>query len=148
MQATLRGDDVTPGQWRVTQGADAANDGSAEAPQTRDMAFEPNAEVALTLAPHQATVLEFSLIDAGAPMSARPDVGLDPSDVRIRGRTAEVTVHSLGGVDAPAGEVIIETADGRVVGRQAFAALPAPADLLPKTTVVRVALPSGVGRIT
>ncbi|WP_426051853.1 LamG-like jellyroll fold domain-containing protein [Brevundimonas sp. SL161] len=143
VQATLRGAEVTPGQWRVTQGIDADNDGSADATQSSDMTFEPDAEVALTLAPRQATVLEFSLTEAGAPMSSRPDVGLDPSDVRINGRRAEVTVHSLGGVDAPAGEVIVETADGRVVGRQAFAALPAPADLLPKTTTVRVALTSG-----
>lgn len=142
VQAALRGAEVTPGQWRVTQGIDANNDGLADAPQATEMAFEPGAEVALTLAPHQATVLEFALTEAGAPMSSRPDVGLDIADVRVRGRSAEVTVHSLGGVDAPTGEVVIQTADGREVGRQAFATLAAPTDLLPKTTTVRVILPS------
>jgi hypothetical protein len=79
-------------------------------------------------------------------MAQRPDVGLDPRDVTLSGRSAEVTVHSLGGVDAPTGEVILEDASGAELGRAAVGALPAPADLSPKTQTVRVPLaraPSG-----
>ena len=76
-------------------------------------------------------------------MAQRPDVGLDPEDVVVSGRTARVTVHGLGGVASPAGEVLIEDASGQVVGRAPFPALAAPEDLLPKTATVRVPLPRG-----
>jgi len=143
VQATLTGADVTPGQWRVTEGVDADGDDKADTPQDRTVTFEPGADVPLTLAPKQTTVLEFAMTEAGQPMSSRPDVGLDPEDVVVQGRTARVTVHSLGAVDAPAGQVVIETADGRELARAAFPALPAPSDLLPKTATVSLRLPAG-----
>jgi hypothetical protein len=76
-------------------------------------------------------------------MSARPDVGLDPEDVVISGRSARVTVHGLGGVASPAGEVLVEDASGQMVARAPFGTLAAPDDLLPKTETVRVNLPRG-----
>jgi hypothetical protein len=125
---------------------DADGDDRADAPWTRTVTFEQGVGLPLTLAPKQTTVLEFDLARAGTPMAQRPDVGLDPRDVTLSGRSAEVTVHSLGGIDAPAGEVILEDASGVELGRAAFGALPAPADLLPKTETVRLRLaraPSG-----
>lgn len=145
VQATLTGAEIDPGVWRIDQGVDADSDDRADAPTTTSITFEPGTDLPLTLAPKQAMVLEFTRTTPGAPMSTRPDVGLDPEDVTVRGRTAEVTVHGLGGVASPAGAVVIETADGREVARSAFPALDAPLDLLPKTTKVRVALPGGSG---
>lgn len=144
VQATLTGAGVTPGQWRMSEGLDADCDDKADAPQQRIIDFEPGADVPLTLAPKQATVLEFDLAEAGQPMASRPDVGLDPEDVVVRGRMVQVTVHSLGAIDAPAGRVVIENADGREVAHAPFPALAAPADLLPKTSAVSLRLPAGV----
>jgi len=144
VQATLTGAGVTPGQWRVSEGVDADGDDKADAPQQRTVTFEPGADVPLTLAPKQATVLEFALAQPGQPISGRPDVGLDPEDVVVQGRSVRVTVHSLGAVDAPAGQVVIEAADGRELARAPFPALAAPSDLLPKTATVSLRLPSGV----
>jgi hypothetical protein len=146
VQATLIGGGVAPGDWRVSEGVDADGDDRADAPRTRTVTFEQGVGLPLTLAPKQTTVLEFDLTQAGTPMARRPDVGIDPADVKLSGRSAEVTVHSLGGIDAPAGEVILEDASGVELGRAAFGALPAPADLLPKTETVRLRLaraPSG-----
>ena len=146
VQATLTGADVAPGQWRISRGIDSDGDDTADAPTGVVQTFEPGAEVALTLPPGQTTVLEFTLEQAGQPLSARPDVGLDPEDVVIDGGSARVTVHGLGGVDAPPGEVVIETASGQTIGRAAFPALPTPLDLQPKTATVSVSLPGGVQR--
>lgn len=146
VSATLVGGDVTPGRWSVRQGVDSDGDDRADAPQTGTETFEQGIGLPLTLAPKQTTVLEFDLVEAGTPMSARPDVGLDPEDVRLSGRSAEVRVHSLGGVDAPAGTVVIEDASGVELGRAPFASLSAPADLQPRTQSVLVRLdrtPSG-----
>jgi hypothetical protein len=143
VQATLVGAGVAPGRWSLSQGVDADGDDKADALTTSSIIFEPGAEVALTLPPKQAMVLELALTGAGTPMAQRPDVGLDPEDVALSGRTARVTVHGLGGVASPAGEVLIEDASGQVVGRAPFPALAAPEDLLPKTATVRVALPRG-----
>jgi len=145
VQATLIGAGVTPGQWRLSQGVDADGDDKADAPAASSISFEPGAEVALTLPPKQAVVLELALTEAGTPMAQRPDVGLDPEDVVVSGRGSQrfgrVTVHGLGGVASPAGEVLIEDASGQVVSRATFPALAAPEDLLPKTATVRVNLP-------
>lgn len=52
----------------------------------------------------------------------------------------EVTVHSLGHADAPAGFVVLEDARGKELTRSAFPALAAPRDLQPITTQVRLPL--------
>lgn len=52
----------------------------------------------------------------------------------------EVTVHSLGHADAPAGFVVLEDARGKELARAAFPALAAPHDLQPITTQVRLSL--------
>jgi hypothetical protein len=143
VEATLIGAGVTPGRWALSQGVDADNDDRADAPATSILAFEPGAEVPLTLPPKQAVVLDMRMTQAGTPMAQRPDVGLDPEDVAVSGRTARVTIHGLGGVASPAGEALIEDASGAVVARAPFGALAAPDDLLPKTETVRVALPRG-----
>ena len=57
-----------------------------------------------------------------------------------------VTVHSLGHVATAAGVAVVRDARGREVARTAIPALPAPADLLPKTATVTLPLPVGFVR--
>ncbi|NEL42155.1 MAG: hypothetical protein G3W69_30625, partial [Xanthomonas perforans] len=61
-------------------------------------------------------------------------------DVRVTAETIEVTVHSLGHTDAPAGFVVLEDGHGKELARAAFPALAAPRDLQPITTQVRLPL--------
>jgi hypothetical protein len=56
-------------------------------------------------------------------------------------------VHSLGALDAPAGSLTVENAGGKVLARAATPLLKAPRDLLPKTAVVKLALPAGAVRV-
>ena len=146
VRAAMTGWDVTAGRWTVSGGVDANGDDTADTASTRTIDFGPNASESLTFAPGVATVLTFDLAEAGQSVSSRPDVGLDPQDVAGSGRDLRVTVHGLGAVDSPAGEVIVEDASGREIVRGAFPALAAPLDLQPKTTTVALRLPSGVSR--
>ncbi|NIK08948.1 hypothetical protein FHY11_002458 [Xanthomonas arboricola] len=60
--------------------------------------------------------------------------------MRVTADAIEVTVHSLGHADAPAGFVVLEDGRGKELARAAFPALAAPRDLQPITTQVRLPL--------
>lgn len=60
--------------------------------------------------------------------------------MRVTADAIEVTVHSLGHADAPAGFVVLEDARGKALARAPFPALAAPHNLQPITTQVRLPL--------
>jgi hypothetical protein len=142
--AQMTGWGVAPGRWRMVSGVDANGDDRIDGtPQSRTVELQRTGAVDVTFAPRSTTVMEFELESPASPLWTRPDVGIGAEDVRVRGRQATVTVHSLGGTDAPAGAVEVTDASGRVVAQAPFPALKAPRDLLPKTAAVRVNLPAG-----
>jgi hypothetical protein len=147
VRAQMTGWNVTAGDWRMTSGVDANGDDKADAPQSRAFAFEKSAAVDVAFAPRQTTVMEFDLVKAGEPVEARADIGVGPDDLKLSGRALSVTVHSLGALDAPAGSLTIEDAGGRVLARAATPPLQAPRDLVPKTAVVKLTLPTGAVRV-
>lgn len=63
--------------------------------------------------------------------------------MRVDGQQLHVTVHSLGHVGTGAGVAVLEDARGRELARVEMPSLPAPSDLLPKTTTVSLPLPAG-----
>ena len=107
---------------------------------TRTVDYERSKTLDITFPPHTTTVLELKLVDKGVPYWSRPDLGIDPGDVKVEGRTMKVTVHSLGSVDAPASKVVLRDRNGKVLASAKAAALKAPLDLVPKTEVVSLAL--------
>ncbi|MFL5296794.1 MAG: LamG-like jellyroll fold domain-containing protein [Phenylobacterium sp.] len=142
VRAAMTGWTVTAGEWTMTSGTDANGDDAADAPVRRTVPLEKSASVAVEFAPRQTTVLEFTLAKAGPPTETRPDLGVGAGDVVRKGRQVSVTVHSLGALDAPAGRVWIENADGKVAAEAATPPLKAPTDLKPKTAVVKLMLPA------
>jgi hypothetical protein len=88
-------------------------------------------------------VLELKLVERGVPYWSRPDLGISADDVSLEGNQMKVTVHSLGSVDAPASKVVLRDSSGKVLAKADAAPLKAPLDLLPKTEVVTLVLPSG-----
>jgi hypothetical protein len=143
LKAAMTGWNVTAGDWTMTSGVDADGDDKADVPQTRTVPLEKSASVDVTFAPRQTTVLEFDLAKAGQPVEGRADLGVGRDDLKFSARALQVTVHSLGALDAPAGTVWVEDAAGKVIARAATPPLKAPRDLQPKTTVVKLALPPG-----
>lgn len=140
--ATMTGWNVASGQWDMACGAGDADDNPIAA-QPRRIAFEKSESVALTFAPRQTTVCTFARKTAGTPVETRPDIGIGRDDVRLEGANVAVTVHGLGAVASPPGEVRLLDARAKVLARAPIPALPAPTDLKPHTATVTLPLPAG-----
>lgn len=140
IKAAISGAEVTPGQWRMTQGADANGDDRPDAGRTETVVFGPGEAVPVTLPPGPS-VIEFALAQAGPPMSTRPDVGIGAADLARRGGRLSVTVHGLGAVPSPGGRVVLEGPDGAVLATARFGPLASPDDLQPRTETVSLRLP-------
>jgi hypothetical protein len=110
---------------------------------TRTIPFERSKDVEITFAPRTTTVIELKLASKGTPYWSRPDLGIDPEDVKIDGQSITVTVHSVGAIDAPASKVVLRGHDGKTIASADVPALKAPVDLTPKTAQVTLAVPAG-----
>jgi hypothetical protein len=104
--------------------------------------FERSRSVDVTFPPRTTTVLELNLKQKGTPYWSRPDLGIDPEDVTIRGRRISVKVHSLGAVDSPPANVVVRDASGKTLAVTRTPDLKAPTDLVPKTAVVTLQVPT------
>jgi len=80
----------------------------------------------------------------GTPYWSRPDLGIDPEDVIVQGRTLQVTVHSLGSVPSPETTVALRDSSGKVLASEKLVGIAAPLDLLPKTVVVTFQIPDNI----
>jgi hypothetical protein len=143
ISATMTAWNVTAGDWTITSGVSASGGDAADAPAKSGVHLEKSAGIGVTFAPRQTTVMTFDLARAGPPTETRADLGIGTDDVVLKGRALSVTVHSLGSVDAPAGAVEALDAAGKVLARATTPPLKAPADLKPKTTVVKLTIPAG-----
>jgi hypothetical protein len=144
LTAKMIGGEIEPGEWEMTTGTQANEGAPVSGSATKTVSFERSGDVEVTFAPRTTTVVEMKLKTPGVPYWSRFDLGLDREDVVVSGSTMRVTVHSLGGVDAPAGEVVVRDAAGKVLARGATPALKAPTDLVPKTATVTLKLPPHV----
>ena len=138
--AHMTGWEVDPGQWEITQGTQASENGSLAGATRRSAIFERSRSLDVTFAPQTTTVLELTLKQKGVPYWSRPDLGIDPDDVKLAKGRMVVTVHSLGAIASPAAKVVLRNASGAVLASADLLALPAPTDLQPKTTTVSLNL--------
>jgi hypothetical protein len=147
--AHMTGWEIDPGQWTMTQGTQAAI-GNAQPAQdapvgnmtSRTVPFERSSSVDIVFAPRTTTVIELKLASKGVPYWSRPDLGIDPEDVKVEGAKMTVTVHSVGSVDAPASTLVLRDRSGKTIATAPVPALQAPTDLIPKTASVTLALPA------
>ncbi len=109
---------------------------------TRTEDFERSRSLEITFAPRTNSVVELKLVSKGVPYWSRPDLGIDADDVKVDGNHMKVTVHSLGAIDSPAAKVVLRDKTGKVIATGKAGPLKAPADLVPKTEVVQLALPA------
>ena len=150
VKAEMTGWEVDPGTWTMTQGTQAnygnqaaALDAPVQNQTSTTVAFERSKSIEVTFAPHTTTVIELTLKEKGTPYWSRPDLGIDPEDVKMAGNTMTVTVHSVGAMDAPGSRLVVRDATGKTVASADVPALKAPVDLTPKTAAVKLALPAG-----
>jgi hypothetical protein len=144
--ATMSTWNVTAGKWKMTAGTSASDGDIADGnPVASDVTLERSGSIEISFAPHTTTVLDFTLETPGVPTERRADLGIGVDDVKIAGRTVEVTVHSLGALPAKGGRAELVDATGKVAASVVVPTLAAPADLTPKTAAVRMPLPAGAG---
>lgn len=144
VKATMTGWEIDPGTWQMTQGIK----GTAEADPlqgsaTGNVDWERSKGIDVTFSPHTTTVIELTLKTPGVPYWTRPDLGISAEDVKVDGARMRVTLHSLGGIDAPASQVVLRDKTGKVIASAKAAPLKAPVDLEPKTEIVSLKLPEG-----
>ncbi len=147
--AQMTGWEIDPGQWTITQGtqnsignAAPSADAPVENATTRTVAFERSKSLEVTFPPRTTTVIELRLASKGTPYWSRPDLGIDPEDVKLDGKTMTVTVHSVGAIDAPASKVVVRDPSGKTIATADVPALKAPTDLVPKTAQVTLSIPA------
>ena len=131
VKALMTGWEIEPGKWEMTQDA-----------TTRTIDFERGRDVEVTFNPRTTTAIELKLVTKGVPYWSRPDLGIDPEDVRVERSRMTVKVHSLGAVDAPASRVVLRDRAGRVLATASVPPLKAPSDLMPKTADAALDLPA------
>jgi hypothetical protein len=141
VKAQMTGWEIDPGQWDITQGIQPTS-GAPLTGRKWTAEFERSKYLTLTFAPHTTTVLELNLVGKGVPYWSRPDLGIGADDVKVEGSRMNVTVHSLGAVDAPAAKVVLRDRAGKVLATANAAPLQAPLDLMPRTEVVSLPLPA------
>lgn len=122
---------VAAGEWRMTVGGTATI-----------VTLERGATVPVSFAPGASTI-DLELVRADEPVDQRPDLGIGPDDIAVKGRRVTVTVHSLGARPMTGGTASL-VANGRMLATAAIPPLEAPTDLQPRTTRVTLTLPSGV----
>ena len=138
--AHMTGWEIDPGQWEITQGTQTVENGPVIGASTHNAEFERSKDLPITFAPGYNSI-ELTLKQKGVPYWSRPDLGIDPEDVKIVGRRMNVTVHSLGAIDAPPAKVVLRDRDGKVLATATTPTLKPPADLVPKTATVSLNLP-------
>jgi hypothetical protein len=146
--AMMSGWNIAAGRWRMTSGVDRDGDGQIDGRgETREFDWQKSGSVDVRFPPRQQLVMTLALVAPTAtPVEQRADVGIGFDDVQIVDGAVAVTVHSLGHVDTPAGQVRLEDATGRTRAQVAFPALEAPRDLQPRTAQVRLEMPAGFNR--
>jgi hypothetical protein len=136
--------EMEPGEWMVEQGIDTDGDDRAdENLSSRTVILERGEGLGYTFASRATTILKLALRSKGAGYWTRPDLGIDEDDVVASAGRVNVKVHSLGSADAPESTITWRDARGKVLATAPVPALKAPLDLLPKTTEVSLAAPSG-----
>jgi hypothetical protein len=144
VKATMTGWEVDPGKWTLTQGTQVGDQtGPLHDVTTRTEVFERSRGVEVTFAPRTTTVLELKLTEKGVPYWSRPDLGISSDDIKVERNRINVTVHSLGAVDAPSAKAVLRDRTGKVIAATNVAPLKAPMDLVPKSETVSLSLPAG-----
>jgi hypothetical protein len=144
---------IDPGTWKITRATRTElKEGPLSNAHSATVPLERTGQLEVAFAPRLVTVLDLELKSKGTPYWSRPDLGIGTDDVRVEGRAMQVTVHSLGSVDAPASKLVLRNRAGKVIASGRVPALRAPIDLKPSRATVSLPLPPGAdwkgGRLT
>lgn len=133
MKAVMEGVEALGGEWLLT-----LPDG-----RERRVQFGRARSVELQVPARKSWRIRMRLQGAGEDFALRADVGIGPEDLELTPAGLAVTVHNLGGVAVQPVSVVLRDARGRALAQTETPAIPAPADLVPKTARVVLPVPQG-----
>jgi hypothetical protein len=87
--------------------------------------------------------MEFHLVTPTTPTEQRPDLGIGQDDVKVTGRSIDLSVHNLGSLPVSGGTATVADASGKALASAPIPAIQPPLDLTPKTVVVKLPMPTG-----
>lgn len=87
--------------------------------------------------------ISMRLTGEAVPYDSLTDLGISSEDIRIEGDKVAVTLHNVSGQDAEPMKVSLVNASGKTISSMTSPRITAPEDLLPKTAVIRLAVPAG-----
>ncbi|MFC1573802.1 LamG-like jellyroll fold domain-containing protein [Candidatus Latescibacterota bacterium] len=135
---------VDPGEWEIVQGIDSNGDDNIDTvTDKRRVTFERTKSIELVFEPRVQTIVKFRLRKKGIPYWKRPDLGICLQDIKTRGNTITVTVHSLGSVHSPENVLALCDDSGKALATAVIPPLEAPIDLMPRRVQVTLDIPSG-----
>ena len=124
------------GKYRVRYGMDTSGQesvGDVVMDQTMELArYSP---IRMRAPGRQVMVLTVERQERLDPIRKRPDLAIGRKDVAVIGNQIHVTVHNIGGSDAPPSTIQL-VRGGKVIAQKRAPALKAPIDLKPKTATL------------
>lgn len=131
--ATVIGNEIRTGLWKMTYGVDADGDDRIDneaSIQTGRMEMTVGMEV--VLAPNATTIIEMELLEAYEDSRLRYDLGVGRDDIRRYDHGLNVRIHSLGSRPTPECTVALVDAEGNILKSALLPPLPAPIDNWPR----------------
>jgi hypothetical protein len=136
---------VEPGRWKVRQGLDTNDDQQIDTNATEHVIhLERGQDIQLSFPPRKSAIVELELVEkAPSDYWERPDLGIGPQDVKIKGQQVSVRVHSLGAVSTPETSLELRNGSGKLIASLPVPALEAPLDLVPRWVDLKLEVPKG-----
>lgn len=130
--------ELSPGQYRLHQGAADRDEQFDGTPAVRDLALVRGSFVDLELPPRKVHVIELKQLQARPRPEFLPDLAVGDGDIYYDKATdrLKVVVHNIGAAAAKDVSVRFEDPAGNLLLQRTIAQLDAPLDLQPKTAVV------------
>src|SRR5439155_12399269 len=130
--------ELSPGQYRLRQGAADGEERFDGTPATRELALVRGSFIDLELPPRKVHIIELKQLRARPRPELLPDLAVGDGDVYYDKATdrLKVVVHNIGAAAAKDVSVRFEDPAGNLLLRRTIARLDAPLDLKPNTAVV------------
>ena len=125
---------IKPGLWRVRQGMDTTEDQQSDSGITERLVYLENGEILnIGLKPRMYNIINMELVEAAeTDYWERPDLGINPGDVKISGKKVSVRIYNLGAVKSPVAGLELKDAKGNMIAKAIVPPIEAPVDLIPK----------------
>ena len=135
------------GIYRIRRGTDTTGDFQidGEASIVRRELMKAD-RIELEIAPGSVTLIEIEQVKKLAPIFGRADLAVSAEDLKLKGQTLSGLVHNVGSADVDGVEVAVRDGAGKKLAQTEIGSLPAPDDLIARTSPFSLKLPGPATR--